>query len=262
MTVMQTQGEPMGEEGGGAMTAQTVVPVFPCDDLKATLAFYNALGFATLHEQHAPYAYGSVRFEQIQIDFYGSQATAAAEESGHMCLVLSGEIQRLYDTFVGGLKQHLGRRPRSGIPRIGTLNTVSKNLRFNLIDPNGNRLIVIATETHDKPKPKRHTPLSKAISAARLDAYSRDEPTIAAEHLDQALTQLDAEPAATRFRAFVLRADIAAALGDRATLEHYLQAAQVLALAPDDLAETAEERGRLSELLSEAARQRHDEASP
>jgi hypothetical protein len=26
------------------MAAQTVIPVFPCDDLKATLAFYNALG--------------------------------------------------------------------------------------------------------------------------------------------------------------------------------------------------------------------------
>lgn len=242
------------------MAAQTVVPVFPCHDLKATLAFYAALGFATLHEQHAPYAYGSVRFEQIQIDFYGSQATSATEESGHICLILSSEIQRLYDTFTGGLKQHLGRRPRSGIPRIGTLNTVSKNLRFNLIDPNGNRLIVIATDAHDKPKPKRHTPLSKAISAARLDAYSRDEPAIAAEFLDQALTQLEGEPAATRFRAFVLRADIAAALGDRATLEHYLHAAQALALAEDD-AETAEERGRLSELLSEAASLRDEGAS-
>lgn len=237
------------------MAAQTVVPVFPCHDLKVTLAFYNALGFATLHEQHAPYAYGSVRFEQIQLDFYGSQVTAEAAESGHICLVLSNEIQRLYDTFIGGLKRQLGRRPRSGIPRIGTLNTVSRNLRFNLIDPSGNRLIVIATDAQDKPKPKRHTPLSKAISAARLGAYSRDEPAIAAEHLDRALTQLDAEPTATRFRAFVLRADIAAALGDRATLEHYLQAAQALALAESERAETAEERGRLSELLSEAANQ-------
>jgi catechol 2,3-dioxygenase-like lactoylglutathione lyase family enzyme len=139
------------------MAAQTVIPVFPRHNLKATLAFYNALGFTTLHEQHAPYAYGSVRFEQIQIDFYGSQTALATEESGHICLVLVTEIQRLYDTFVGGLKQHLGKRPRSGIPRSGTLNTVSKNLRFNLIDPDGNRLIVIATDTHNKPKPKRHT---------------------------------------------------------------------------------------------------------
>lgn len=35
--------------------------------------------------------------------------------------------------------------------------------------------------------------MSKASSAARLDAYSRDEPAIAAEHLDQALARLDAE---------------------------------------------------------------------
>jgi catechol 2,3-dioxygenase-like lactoylglutathione lyase family enzyme len=235
------------------MTNQTVIPVFPCRDLKATLVFYTALGFATLHEQHAPYVYGSVRFEHIQIDFYGVQATSSTKESGHICLVITSEIQRLYDTFVDGLKRQFGKRPRSGIPRLGTLNTVSKNLRFNLIDPDGNRLIVIATDTHTKPKPKHHTPLSKAISAARLDAYSRDEPAIAAAYLDQALTRLDTEPAATRFRAFVLRADIAATLGDRATLDHYLQAAQALALAPDDLAEASEEHGRLSELLSDAA---------
>jgi catechol 2,3-dioxygenase-like lactoylglutathione lyase family enzyme len=243
------------------MTGQTVVPVFPCHDLKATLTFYSALGFATLHEQHAPYVYGSVRFEQIQIDFYGSRATSSAEESGHICLVVTNEIQRLYDAFVDGLKQQFGKRPRSGIPRLGTLNTVSKNLRFNLIDPDGNRLIVIAADTHTKPKPKRHTPLSKAISAARLDAYSRDEPVIAAAYLDQALAQLDAEPAATRFRAFVLRADIAATLGDRATLDHYIQAAQALALAPEELAEASEERERLSELLSDAANPTGEKAS-
>jgi catechol 2,3-dioxygenase-like lactoylglutathione lyase family enzyme len=233
------------------MTTQTVIPVFPCHDLKATLAFYNAMGFATLHEQHAPYAYGSVRFEQIQIDFYGSQAEAASAESGHMCLVIADDIQRLYDAFITGLKQQYGKRSRSGIPRIGTVNTVSKNQRFNLIDPNGNRLIVIEVGTTSLPKPKRHTPLSKAISAARLDAYSRDEPTIAAEFLDRALQQLDGEPAATQFRAFVLRADIAAALGDRATQERFAQAAQAITLADDELAETAEERARLDELLSE-----------
>lgn len=231
------------------MAAQTVIPVFPCHDLKATLAFYNAMGFATLHEQHAPYVYGSVRFEQIQLDFYGSQAVSAAEESGHMCLVITGEIQSLHDTFVAGLKRLFGKRPRSGIPRIGTINTVSKDQRFNLLDPNGNRLIVIAVGNSGKPKPRRHTPLSKAISAARLDAYSRDEPALAAGHLDQALAQLDGEPDVTRFRAFVLRADIAAALDDRATLERYVQAAQSILLEDDELSEAVEEHGRLRELV-------------
>jgi catechol 2,3-dioxygenase-like lactoylglutathione lyase family enzyme len=238
------------------MAPQTVVPVFPCHDLKATLAFYNALGFATLHEQHAPYVYGSVCFEQIQVDFHGAPVSGAGAESGHICLVMADDIQRLHATFVAGLKQRYGKRPRSGIPRIGAVNTVSKNQRFNLLDPNGNRLIVIERSTTALPKPRRHTPLSRAISAARLDAYSRDEPTIAAEHLDRALAQLDTERNATRFRAFVLRADIAAALSDQATLEHYLGAAQALALAEDELAETTEERGRLDELLSDAANPR------
>lgn len=239
------------------MAVQTVVPVFPCRSLKTTLAFYNALGFGTLYAQHAPYVYGSVRYQHIQIDFYGSTAAEPVQESGHMCLVFTADIQALHGVFGSGLKHHFGKRPRSGIPRLGSVNTVSKGQRFNLLDPDGNRIIVIEAGTVSKPKPKRATPLSKAISMARIDAYSRDVPGIAAEHLDQALQRAADEPDVTRFRAFVLRADIAVALEDDAMRQAYVRAAQSITLGEDEVAEAGEEIERLEELAAtDAARTR------
>jgi catechol 2,3-dioxygenase-like lactoylglutathione lyase family enzyme len=233
------------------MASQTVIPVFPCRSLKATLTFYNAMGFETLHEQHAPYVYGSVRYQDIQIDFHGSAMTAdTTQETGHMCLVLTTGIEVLHGVFANGLKQQFGKRPRSGIPRLGSVNTVSKDHRFNLIDPDGNCIIVIEVGTANRPKPKRHTPLSRAISMARLDAYSRDEPIIAAEYLDHALQHLADEPGVTQFRAFVLRADIATTLRDDATRQAYMEAAQSITLAEDDMNEAGEEIERLQELIA------------
>ena len=81
------------------MSLEKVVPVLPCCSLKATLEFYTALGFEILYEQHRPYVYGSVKHQHIQLDFYGSKATKPAQESGHICLVITEEIQTLHTIF-------------------------------------------------------------------------------------------------------------------------------------------------------------------
>ncbi|MBC8162670.1 MAG: hypothetical protein H7Z42_15775, partial [Roseiflexaceae bacterium] len=236
----------------GDMT-QTVIPVFPCRSLKATLEFYNAIGFETLYEQHAPYVYGSVKYQDIQIDFYGSKAAQAVEESGHMCLVITSDIHALHRALSSGIKQHFGKQLRSGIPRLGSVNTLSKDQRCNLLDPDGNRIIMIEVGGK-KIKPHRPTALSKAISMARIDAYSRDEPAIAAQILDQALHHLSDEPTVTQFRAFVLRADIAAMLHDMATQQTYLRAAQGITLAADEVPEAGEEIERLKDLTASDGR--------
>jgi catechol 2,3-dioxygenase-like lactoylglutathione lyase family enzyme len=220
------------------MSNEKVVPVFPCRSLKTTLEFYSALGFEILYEQHKPYVYGSVK----------SKSTKSVQESGHLCLVTTEEIQKLHTTFSSGIKQHFGKQLRSGIPRLGTVNTLSKDQRFNLLDPDGNRLIVIEVNKEKVVKPKRPTPLSKAISVARLDAYSRDLPEIVPEYFDEALKKLENEPNVTQFRAFVLRADVAAMLQDEVTREKYIQAAGAIILEGEERLEAAEEIARLREL--------------
>lgn len=231
------------------MTEQTVIPLFPSRSLKTTLEFYNALGFETLWEQHSPYVYGSVKYQDILIDFFGSKATEVGQESSHMCLVVVKDIHALHSVFSTGIKQRYGKQLRSGIPRLGTINKLSKDRRFNMLDPDGNRLIMIEVVTDQKVKPRRGTPLLKAVNMARLDAYSRDLPIEAVEYLDDALTRLDDEPLVTQFRAFVLRADIAATLQDGVTLKKCVQAAQAIQLDDSDRAEAAEEIERLWELV-------------
>jgi len=196
------------------MSDQTVIPVFPTRSLRATLEFYNILGFETLYEQHSPYVYGGVKYQDIHVDFLGSKEVAVGDESGHICLVMVNDIDTLHRTCAARIKQHYGKQLRSGIPRMGTVNKLSKDRRFNLLDPDGNRLIVIQASTDEKATRRRGTPLLKAINMARIDAYSRDMPGEAVAYLDEALNHLDGEPVVIQFRAFVLRADIAAALND------------------------------------------------
>ena len=229
------------------MANERVVPIFPCASLKTTLEFYTALGFKILYEQHAPYVYGSVALEGIQIDFIGSKVLIPNQETSHTCLIAVSTIDALHTRFSSGFKALYGKQLRSGIPRMGGVNSLSKDRRFNLLDPSGNRLIVVQPSSSPA-QPSRKTPLARAMVKARLYAHSKDDPALAAEGLDQALEQAGLEVAVVRFQAFVLRADIAEMLDDQATLQKYLEAARNLTLEAADLLEVSEDMARLREL--------------
>ncbi|ANE43070.1 hypothetical protein SU48_04025 [Deinococcus puniceus] len=212
------------------------------------------LGFKILYEQHAPYVYGSVALENIQIDFIGNKNIAPNHENGHMCLVAVTNIDELNKLFSSRIKAAFGKQLRSGVPRMNGVNDVkSGDRRFNMVDPAGNYLIFvqIAEKTAKPTKVESSsplTPLARAVKAARLFAYSRDDPKLAAEHLDRALEKPDLLSVVTQFQAFILRADIAVMLDDRVTLEKYIKAAKSLVLEEADLLEVQEEVERLSEL--------------
>jgi catechol 2,3-dioxygenase-like lactoylglutathione lyase family enzyme len=231
------------------MANEKVVPMFPTANLKATLEFYTMLGFAVLYEQHAPYVYGSVSLENIQIDFFGNKAIDLNQETGHICLVVLTNIDELHASFSSQIKKTFGKQIRSGIPRVSGLNDARKNdRRFNLLDPSGNRLTFIQVGEKLPKAAKSSTPLVKAMLGAKVFAYSKDDPQLAAQHLDKALAKANSESAIIQFQAFVLRADIAAALDDRATLEKYMKAAKNLVLEEHEKLEMQEELGRLAEL--------------
>jgi hypothetical protein len=66
--------------------------------------------------------------------------------------------------------------------------------------------------------------------------------------LELALIKSEAEPDAVRFRAYVLRADVAVMLDDAETLEQYVLAAQKMQLTETEKLELIEEIERLREL--------------
>ncbi len=233
------------------MANEKVVPIFPTANLKATLEFYTMLGFKVLYEQHAPYVYGSVALENIQIDFIGNKSLAPNQETGHTCLIVVSDVDALHQQFSSGIKNAYSKQLRSGIPRMNSVNNLVKDRRFNLLDPSGNRLIVVQVSKAEKPKTKSSSPLTKAMQGARVFAYSKDDPTLAAKHFDKALEKIDTESAVIKFQAFVFRADIAAMLDDTTTLEKYVKAAKNLVLEEiDDLTQEMQRLTELEEILN------------
>jgi hypothetical protein len=123
------------------MSGEKVIPVFPCHSLKTTLEFYAALGFEILHEQHKPYVYGSVKYQHIQLDFYGSKATQPAQESGHICLVITKELGALHTTFSQG--QDLRSSYKAHVKTRGAkvlLHVIIQEVLFKRIDRNAKLL--------------------------------------------------------------------------------------------------------------------------
>jgi hypothetical protein len=234
------------------MANEVVVPILPCRSLKTILEFYKALGFHTKYEQHAPYVYGSVGLEQIQLDFIGSKTLVENQESSHICLIVVEDATELQKRFSAGVKTVFTKQLRKGIPRVGSVNTVSKDQRFTVIDPSGNRLIFVQPKAKSPPKtkPKILTPLARAVQAARLFAYSKEDPQLAADHLDPVLENATNEPLEVRFRAFVLRADLAEMLDDGARLKFFVEQAKAVPLEAATRLELTEELERLADLES------------
>jgi hypothetical protein len=234
------------------MANEVVVPILPCRSLKTILEFYKALGFHIKYEQHAPYVYGSVGLEKIQLDFIGSKNLLENQESSHICLIVIEDATDLQKRFSAGAKAVFGKQLRKGIPRVGSVNTVSKDQRFTVIDPSGNRLIFVQprTKSPQKTKPKNLTPLARAVRAARLFGYTKEDPQMAADHLDPALKNTTDEPAEVRFRAFVLRADLAEMLDDPERLKFFVEQAKAIPLEAATRLELTEEIERLEALES------------
>ena len=109
--------------------------------------------------------------------------------------------------------------PSRGIPRVGALNDMSYGVRqFVMTDPGGNMIRIgqpITTEVEPR-APATKTRLEKAFEAASLLLHWKEDPTMAARVIDDALDATTDAPAALLARARILSADAAHALGDDA----------------------------------------------
>ena len=115
-----------------------MIPILPCRSIDDQLAFYEALGFEVTYRQKAPNVFASVQRGAIELQFFVLKGYEP-EGSYSTCYVLVSDIDRLYAEFRAGLKQHLGRVPTRGIPRLGALKDMSYGVRqFLVTDPGGN----------------------------------------------------------------------------------------------------------------------------
>lgn len=118
-----------------------IMPILPCQSIKEQVAFYENLGFKTIQIYNSPNPYAVVRYGALEMHFYGSKRTLP-NENPIMCYLEVDDVNRIYEEFTSGLKENIGKIPRSGIPRISKLKDLTYDRRFTITDVGGNTLFV------------------------------------------------------------------------------------------------------------------------
>ncbi|NGO71004.1 bleomycin resistance protein [Streptomyces boncukensis] len=229
---------------------ETTTPILPCRTIQPILDFYEAVGFAVTFVQRSPNPYAAVERGGIQLQFFGMK-DYDPRGSYSTCYVTTDDVDALYADFRSRLKAAYGRVPTRGLPRIGALRDTSFGMRqFLLNDPGGNCVRIgqpISDDQRHAPAPKGT--FARALHHAALFADSKLDLAGAARVLDRALAREDERPTRVQlFRLLVLRADVAARLGEDGTARRALDRAAAVELAEDERAEVRDDLVRLREL--------------
>lgn len=238
------------------MANEMMIPALPCVSINDTLAFYVAMGFEITYQQARPNTYACVKRDNIELHFFTMKGYDNPANSYSTCLVLVDDVQDLHRAFAARLREHYGKLPIVGIPRITrpNNNNASGDFRFNVVDPGGNwiRFIQKATATDQYPSTDDLTnKFSRAIRGAALLKDSKGDYPAAAKILDTALADVgdDVTPV-QRVQALILRAEVAAHMGDDAHAKRLLGDMGEVALTEDDKSALVGEFERMDELAA------------
>lgn len=138
----------MTAESNNIGSREKVIPIMPCPDIRSQVAFYQKLGFHVLGLYTSPNPYASLRWNNIELHFYGSRKVIAAENST-MCFIVVEDVDEVNRTFTAALKKYYGKIPRSGFPKITKVRNLVADRRFTLTDPGGNTLFIGVGSTED-----------------------------------------------------------------------------------------------------------------
>lgn len=194
----------------------TTVPVLPCVDPDATVAFYEGLGFTVTYRQHRPYLYLAFLLDDIEVHFTSaSSGLDVAEENSGGFLAFVDDVAPVHARFVETLRNRLGRVPATGLPRLTRLRP--GQTRFVVYDPSGNGITVINRDEPDIEYggSKQLSGLAKAHDNVRIFRDFKNDDVLAARALDTALRRHGADaPRLDLARALADRAELAVVLGD------------------------------------------------
>lgn len=234
------------------MANEITIPILPCQSINDTLIFYQALGFEVTYQQAKPNTYAVVRRGGIELHFFAMKELDPAD-SYSTCFVLVQAVDDLYKEFVAALRQHYGRLPSAGIPRMTVLRNKSFGTRgFNIIDPGGNWIRIAqkmeVAEAEPKTQKGTSTKLSRAVQAADLLTDSKGDYAAAAKILDEALAASESEASALRVQALVARAGLAITLNDFQQARTLLAAMRQIKLEDDEQSALSSEFERAADL--------------
>lgn len=122
---------------------EKVIPILPCRNATTQIEFYKHIGFEVVGKYAR--SYFVLKFKEIELHFYGTNKILP-EENSSMSVILTDDLEQLYEVFIGGLKKHSGKVPRNGFPKISKIRDLSEDRRFTLTDPSGNTFYIINRE--------------------------------------------------------------------------------------------------------------------
>ncbi|WP_343703284.1 hypothetical protein [Chitinophaga sp.] len=159
---------------------EKVIPIMPCPDIRAQVAFYKELGFEVLGVYTSPNPYAALRRGDIELHFYGTRKVAP-HENATMCFLMVQDVDETNRLFTDALKQYYGKIPRTGFPRITKIRNLVGDRRFTLADPGGNTLFIGVKSTEEDRffRTLNSAAHAKAFAALYDVLYSKEDPGLA-----------------------------------------------------------------------------------
>lgn len=159
-----------------------IKPIFPCPSIKEQVAFYESLGFKTIQIYTRPHTYAVIRYGSLELHFYGTKRIPP-NENPQMCYIEVDDVDRIYEDFTTRLKQHTGKIPRSGIPRISKMKHLVDDQRFIMTDLGGNTFY-IGTPNAEHSDPTFYRTIESVAYAKNFETlydllYSKEDSTSA-----------------------------------------------------------------------------------
>lgn len=149
---------------------ETVVPLLPCFAPEETLAFWRALGFTVIWEQHRPYLYLAFRWSGFELHYgRAPEGVDPAREQTGGCLVMVDAVAPYHARFTAAMRGAYGKVLAKGLPRI-TRHRAGAS-RFTIVDPSGNSIVFIR---RDEPEVLEYggstqlTGLARVLDNARI----------------------------------------------------------------------------------------------
>lgn len=159
---------------------ERAIPIMPCPDIRSQVAFYKELGFEVLGLYTSPTPYASLRWNNIELHFYGSRKVVASENPS-MCFLMVRDVDEVNRVFTVALKKYYGKIPRTGFPKISKVRNLVADRRFTLTDPGGNTLFIGENSIEeDRFFRTLANPESAKLFAILYDVlYSKEDPRLA-----------------------------------------------------------------------------------
>ncbi|SCL64142.1 Glyoxalase-like domain-containing protein [Micromonospora citrea] len=196
---------------------ETVVPLLPCVDADATLAFWRALGFAVTYEQKKPYLSLAFRWSGFELQYKAASGNVdtALENTGG-CLVMVDDVAPYHAAFTEAMRRAYGEVLAEGLPRMTRYRPGAS--RFTVLDPSGNSIVFIQ---RDEPMEleyggsKRLEGLARVLDNARILREFKNDDRAAFRALNSGLRRHgDSAPVVQRATALAALIELSTALGE------------------------------------------------